>query len=97
MKTCSQWPEKIIRGALKDFKIHTPFVEKRKHEVFTMGINLSVDFKDTISCFRTVGSKHCGNCVSCHNRYHAFKKAEIEDPTEYNIPPSGAPGDCKIT
>ena len=83
--------EKIMRGVLKDFKLHTPFLDKTKPEVFSMGYNLSVDFKDTISCFRPVGSKHCGECDACQNRYDAFKKAEIKDPTEYNIRPNGKP------
>ena len=85
--------ERLLGGSVK---IHTPFLDKTKDEVLSLGQTLSVNFKDTISCFQPVGSKHCGVCEACHSRCAAFKKNGMKDPVEYNTLPTGKPVVAKV-
>ncbi len=59
-----------------------PFVELRKFEIVSLGVELEVPFAMTWSCYRG-GSIHCGRCGTCTERREAFKLAGVDDPTEY--------------
>lgn len=77
--------------ALKDVSINTvlpltPFIDLTKAQIVSIGAGQGVPFKDTWSCYngRTV---HCGVCGTCVERYEAFVKAGIADPTVYEQDP----------
>jgi len=57
----------------------TPFVDKSKAEIVTIGAGLNVPFERTWSCYRG-GEVHCGTCTE---RREAFALAGVADPTDY--------------
>ena len=59
--------------------IHAPFVEMKKEELVTLGLELGVDFAQTWSCYRG-GERPCGTCPTCVERVKAFTSAGVEDP-----------------
>jgi 7-cyano-7-deazaguanine synthase len=69
-------------GTDMKISIEAPFGGKSKAEIIKTGTNLGVPFEYTWSCYFN-RLKHCGKCESCMNRKKAFKKAGINDPTEY--------------
>jgi len=62
----------------KPIKINAPFVNMTKAQEITLGMELSVDFGLTWSCYRG-GEKPCGTCDSCLLRAKAFAEAGYED------------------
>ena len=66
------------------FKIITPLINMTKAEIIKTGLNLGVDYSDTVSCYSLSNSgKACGNCDSCKFRKKGFMDACIDDPTIY--------------
>ncbi|MFO7890604.1 MAG: 7-cyano-7-deazaguanine synthase QueC [bacterium] len=66
------------------FHIHTPLINLSKAEIIKRGIQLGVDFRDTLSCYDpSSDGKACGKCDSCLIRKKGFKEAGIKDPTLY--------------
>ena len=66
------------------FKILTPLINMTKAEIIKTGLNLGVDYSDTVSCYSLSNSgKACGNCDSCKFRKKGFMDACIDDPTIY--------------
>lgn len=63
-------------------QIRAPFVDKKKHELVTLGHSLGVDFAHTWSCYRG-GAEACGVCPTCHERLKAFREAGFADPLTY--------------
>lgn len=63
-------------------KVLYPFVDLRKLEIVSLGVELEVPFAMTWSCYRG-GSIHCGRCGTCTERREAFALAGVDDPTEY--------------
>jgi 7-cyano-7-deazaguanine synthase len=62
--------------------LHTPFVDKSKAQIVTVGAALNVPFNETWSCYE--GNEiHCGECGTCVERKEAFALAGVADPTEY--------------
>ena len=66
------------------FKILTPLINMTKAEIIKTGLNLGVDYSDTVSCYSLSSSgKACGNCDSCKFRKKGFMDACVDDPTIY--------------
>ena len=58
------------------FKIITPLINMTKAEIIKTGLNLGVDYSDTVSCYSLSNSgKACGNCDSCKFRKKGFMDA----------------------
>lgn len=71
-----------VEGA--SFKIHAPLLHLSKAETILRGIELGVNYAETVSCYRANDEGHaCGTCDSCTFRRKGFKEAGIEDPTQY--------------
>lgn len=68
-----------------DVEIWTPFINKGKDDIVTIGAELGVPFEETWSCYEG-GNVHCGRCGTCVERAEAFSLAGVEDPTLYQDP-----------
>ena len=68
----------------KPVKIRTPLIDLPKEDIIKMGIELGVDYSNTVSCYQldSLGNA-CGECDSCQIRIAGFKQAGIADPTRY--------------
>jgi 7-cyano-7-deazaguanine synthase len=63
-------------------KLLTPFINKTKSDIVTIGTSIGVPFNKTWSCYK--GQEiHCGTCGTCQERKEAFRLAGIQDPTQY--------------
>ena len=68
----------------QEIRIHTPLIDLTKAEIIQKGIDLDVDYNQTISCYQTdQQGAACGQCDSCHLRQKGFKEAGMTDPTIY--------------
>lgn len=64
--------------------IHSPLIEMTKAEIINAGIELGVDYGQTLSCYDPADSgAACGHCDSCSLRAKGFAEAGIADPTRY--------------
>ncbi|MFO7792464.1 MAG: 7-cyano-7-deazaguanine synthase QueC [Candidatus Saliniplasma sp.] len=66
----------------KRIDIKTPLIDKSKSEIIKRGVELSVPYQKTWSCYRG-GAKACGTCDSCKLRLKGFEQAGLTDPLEY--------------
>lgn len=68
----------------KKLKIHTPIIEMSKGEIVRQGLELGIDYANTISCYdATADSLSCGKCLACFIRKEAFAENNVMDPTLY--------------
>lgn len=66
------------------FNIHTPLIEMNKAEILQLGIQLGVNFAETVSCYApNAQGQACHVCASCELREKGFAMAGIQDPTTY--------------
>ena len=66
------------------FRVHAPIIKMSKAEIIKTGIELGVDFSQTVSCYQAnPEGLACGQCESCRLRREGFKAAGIPDPTHY--------------
>lgn len=72
-------------GMRADLVLLRPFDDKTKDQVLQLGRDLPLWL--TFSCIRPVGERHCGRCHKCDERASGFRKAGIEDRTDYAEPP----------
>ena len=64
--------------------IHAPLIYLSKGEIIIKGVELGVDYAQTVSCYRlTDTGEACGDCDSCVLRKAGFFEAGILDPTRY--------------
>jgi len=64
--------------------IHTPLIELSKAETILAGLELGVDYSQTISCYQAdEQGRACGYCDSCTLRKKGFIEANIPDSTRY--------------
>ena len=72
-----------------NFRVNAPLLEMTKAEIVTRGVELSVDFGLTHTCYDPVigeeGVLACGRCDACTLRLAGFKEAESEDPISYVV------------
>jgi 7-cyano-7-deazaguanine synthase len=64
--------------------IQTPLIHLTKAEIVRRGLELGVDFSQTVSCYQAdEAGRACGRCDSCRLRRQGFIAAGVEDPTRY--------------
>ncbi len=64
--------------------IHTPLIALSKAEIIKRGIELGVDYSQTVSCYQAdQDGRACGQCDSCRFRRQGFLQAGVADPTRY--------------
>jgi 7-cyano-7-deazaguanine synthase len=64
--------------------IRTPLIDLKKSEIIKMGIELGVDYSQTLSCYNPQATGlACGKCDSCRIRKRGFQEAGVKDPTKY--------------
>lgn len=74
--------KKGVEGA--QFRIHTPLIELSKDEIIRKGMELGVDYGETISCYQPNSEgRACGVCASCRIRRKGFEALGVSDPTKY--------------
>jgi len=65
-------------------RLHTPLIDKRKHEIIQWGLKLGVDYALTHSCYDPdPAGRACGHCDSCQLRLEGFRLAGTRDPIAY--------------
>lgn len=64
--------------------IHTPLINLSKASIIRTGLDLGVDYSQTVSCYAPdEEGRACGKCDSCRLRAEGFRMAKISDPTRY--------------
>ena len=67
-----------------NFIIHTPLIHLSKAQIITRGVELGVDYRQTVSCYcADERGRACGKCDACRLRAIGFAEASITDPTRY--------------
>ncbi|MGL1833943.1 7-cyano-7-deazaguanine synthase QueC [Rhodocyclaceae bacterium SMB388] len=68
----------------KRLRIHAPLMRLSKGEIIARGIELGVDYAQTVSCYQADASgAACGVCEACRLRRAGFEAAGMVDPTRY--------------
>lgn len=86
IESFNQTANLATKSGVSDNKItaHAPFLDMTKADIVKKGLELKVDYSDTISCYNpTEDGKSCGKCLSCLVRLDAFKSNGISDPASY--------------
>lgn len=65
-----------------NISIRTPIINKKKSEIIKLGMQISVPFEKTWSCYKSEDIA-CGRCDSCLLRLRGWKEAELTDPIKY--------------
>ena len=64
--------------------IHAPLIAMTKAEIIRAGLDLNVDYSQTVSCYKaSLEGLACGKCESCRLRRQGFEQAGVADPTSY--------------
>jgi 7-cyano-7-deazaguanine synthase len=64
--------------------IQAPLIRMTKAEIIRTGLELGVNYADTVSCYdATPEGKACGRCDACQLRRKGFLEAGVPDPTRY--------------
>jgi len=70
----------------KPLTIHAPLLHLSKAEIIRQGVQLGVDYAQTVSCYQADEQGHaCGVCDSCRLRSAGFLAAGVDDPTLYRL------------
>jgi 7-cyano-7-deazaguanine synthase len=65
-------------------RIRTPLIALSKAQIVRRGLELGVDFAETVSCYQAdAAGRACGRCDSCRLRREGFTAAGVPDPTRY--------------
>lgn len=68
----------------QSLKIETPLIDKTKAQIIQIGLDLSVDYSQTVSCYQADDKgRACGVCDSCRLRRQGFVAAGVVDQTCY--------------
>ena len=71
-----------VEGA--QLRIHAPLQYLSKAEIIQRGIELGVDYAQTVSCYQAdADGRACGLCDACRLRRQGFEQAGVADPTIY--------------
>ncbi|MCD4776007.1 MAG: 7-cyano-7-deazaguanine synthase QueC [Candidatus Aegiribacteria sp.] len=66
-------------------KIHAPLLNMTKAEIIGKGLELGVDYSQTLSCYNPDNDgKACGKCDACILRLNGFKENGLDDPVSYS-------------
>ena len=72
-----------VEGA-QQLKIHTPLIDMTKAQIINKGLELGVDYSQTLSCYDPdEAGVSCGKCDSCVLRQKGFSDAGQQDPVSY--------------
>lgn len=64
--------------------IEAPLMSLSKADIIKQGIELGVDYRQTVSCYQAdEQGRACNQCDSCHLRKVGFEQAGVEDQTNY--------------
>lgn len=64
--------------------IETPLIHLSKADIIRQGIELGVDYAQTVSCYQAdEQGRACGRCDSCRLRKQGFAEAGVKDMTRY--------------
>lgn len=66
----------------------TPLIDMTKADIIRRGLELGVDYGETLSCYDPpLGDElaHCGACDACLLRKKGFSEAGVSDPTRYAL------------
>jgi 7-cyano-7-deazaguanine synthase len=64
--------------------IHTPLIRLTKAEIIKKGMELGVDYRETVTCYDpSPAGEACGQCDACLLRRKGFADNGIPDPTVY--------------
>lgn len=64
--------------------IHAPLINLSKSDIIRAGVELGVDYAQTVSCYQaTPDGLACGRCDSCRLRREGFLALGVDDPTRY--------------
>lgn len=67
-------------------RVHAPIIHLQKSQIIQTGIELGVDYSQTVSCYQADSlGRACGICDSCMLRKAGFAQAGIPDPTAYQV------------
>lgn len=67
-------------------RIHAPLMQLSKGEIIRKGLELGVDYGQTVSCYQADDEgRACGVCDACRLRRAGFEAAGIADPTPYRV------------
>lgn len=75
----------IFEGTGKKVSMVAPLIDMFKKDVVEWGLELSVPYAKTWSCYKGEG-KACGTCGTCVDRRIAFIANGVRDPLEYANP-----------
>jgi 7-cyano-7-deazaguanine synthase len=65
-------------------RVRAPLIELSKGEIIRRGVELGVDYAETVSCYQADSlGRACGRCDSCRLRRAGFVAAGVADPTRY--------------
>lgn len=68
----------------RHISIHTPLINLTKAATIELGLELGVDYSQTVSCYQAnEAGEACGRCDSCRLRRKGFAEAGVADPTRY--------------
>lgn len=71
-----------IEGA--HLSIHAPLQQLSKAQIIRRGLELGVDYGETVSCYQAdADGRACGRCDACRLRRQGFAQAGVADPTRY--------------
>jgi 7-cyano-7-deazaguanine synthase len=72
-----------VEGEMR-LQIHTPLINLTKAQIVQRGLELGVDYSQTITCYdpTPVGAA-CGRCDACQLRLKGFAENGMEDPAPY--------------
>lgn len=69
----------IYLGSGEELRVVAPFIGLTKAQVVKKGLELSVPYELTWSCYEG-GDKPCGSCGTCRDRIAAFRANGMDDP-----------------
>jgi 7-cyano-7-deazaguanine synthase len=65
-------------------RVHAPLQHLSKAQIIQRGIELGVDYAQTVSCYQAdAEGLACGRCDACRLRREGFRAAGVADPTRY--------------
>ena len=72
-----------VEGAQK-LAIHTPLIRMTKAQIIKTGVDLGVDYSETVTCYDpTPDGVACGQCDACTLRLKGFAENGLSDPAKY--------------